>query len=151
MILHLSTSSLMRVKLNHFFSMLSNAWHLLHEKIGGNRRPWWSIPWLSEGRRLLSVNPAKYGWLTTLAPWYYIGGFISRTPEKKFCFRTTKFITAKQNLFYVRLLDIRTLDSLRRGKKKRRSSISAFEFSWVMVLPLDLKAPWNHPIVERDN
>lgn len=22
-----------------FFNMLSNAWHLLHEKIGGNRRP----------------------------------------------------------------------------------------------------------------
>lgn len=42
-ILHLSTSSLMRVKLNHFSSMFSNAWHLLHEQIGDNRRPWCSM------------------------------------------------------------------------------------------------------------
>lgn len=65
---------------------------------------------------LLSANVAKYGWLTTFAPWYYIDGFISRTFEKKFCFITTKFMSEKES-FYVKILDIRTLDSLEKEKK----------------------------------
>lgn len=94
-ILHLSTSSLMGAKLNHFSNILSNAWHLLHEKIGSNRHPWCSMI-QRRPQTILSENPAKYGWLATLAPWYYIDRFISRISEKKFCLTVTKFITKKK-------------------------------------------------------